>query len=76
MILPQIREDRRVEPGARDAPEREGVRRDLHHDRVDTLVAHAHEPFLQLGRLGRRADAAQRADHPDLVADRSQRGPR
>ena len=74
MITSQIGEHRGVEPRAGDPPQCKGVRRDLHHDRVDALVTHRGEPFLQLGGLGGGADPTQCPDHTDVVTGRPQRG--
>ena len=62
VIAAEVGEHGDVEPRAGDPVQREGVRRHLHHHRLDALVDVAGELALQVGRLGRGARARQRAD--------------
>ena len=70
MIAAEVGEHGDVERHARHAVQGERVRRDLHHHRLDAVGDVAGEQTLQVGRLGCRADAGQRALHPRLDARR------
>ena len=68
VITPEVGEHGRVEAGAVDAVQGQGVRRHLHHHRTGAVVAHRRQSRLQLGGFGRRVRARQRADDTGGIA--------
>ena len=69
VIVTQHREGGGGEPGALDPAHGQGVRRHLHGDHLDAVVAPASEAGLELGSIGRRRrTAGHGGERPDDLA--------